>query len=81
MYSCLSGFYLGLVTKEYDLICLFSQILILGDEGTRGDCGYATGISSCPGATAQCSASGVCGASYVCSCNFGFQAGDCSERM
>mmetsp|Transcript_8641 Transcript_8641/g.11395 ORF Transcript_8641/g.11395 Transcript_8641/m.11395 type:complete len:666 (-) Transcript_8641:165-2162(-) len=53
-----------------------------GNQGTRGDCGYATDtITSCPGEIA-CSVQGVCAGSptYTCTCASGWQGSDCSER-
>ena len=54
-----------------------------GEEGVRGDCGYANeAITSCPGFI-ECSGHGVCSDHpyYQCSCDDGWMGGDCSERI
>lgn len=51
-----------------------------GDQGQRGDCGYADGtVTSCPGEI-SCSNHGICLGSptYECSCSSGFAGADCS---
>lgn len=51
-----------------------------GNEGQRGDCGYASStITSCPGET-ECSGHGTCQGSptYDCYCVSGFTGADCS---
>lgn len=52
--------------------------------GDNGDCGHITHpITSCPGKGVECSGHGTCGGfpEYQCSCDAGWQAGDCSERV
>lgn len=54
----------------------------LNQEGTRGDCGYATAtIQFCPGVV-SCSGHGECLGSptFKCQCTDGWTGGDCSER-
>lgn len=53
-----------------------------GEEGIRGDCGYANeAITACPGFI-ECSGHGVCSDHpyYQCDCDNGWMGGDCSER-
>lgn len=54
-----------------------------GAAGLRGDCGYATTVTStCPGESA-CNGHGVCddsGGTYACACSDGWVGGDCGQR-
>ena len=51
--------------------------------GQRGDCGYYTSVTDCPGEDLACSGQGVCSGppNYVCSCEAGFSGADCSRMV
>jgi hypothetical protein len=58
----------------------FSSSNGYGEEGQRGDCGWAqSAVTHCPGEVA-CSGHGVCAGSptYSCGCSTGWMGGDCS---
>ena len=51
-----------------------------GNEGQRGDCGYATAsVTACPGET-SCTGHGTCEGTptYACQCSNGYTGADCS---